>query len=210
MDPDEATPRGEDPTMDERIRDLLREITRLEDELEVALHDQQTEVLFRFEGTRVRFEERIREAHRRLKMGLLPWILDSSVSNLLSAPFIYSLILPFLLLDAWLWMYQAVCFPLYRIPRVRRESYIAIDRHQLAYLNSIEKLNCAYCGYANGLLAYAREIASRTEQYWCPIKHARRVFGTHRRYAGFSDFGDSDDHQARLERYRESSREKRR
>jgi len=33
-----------------------------------------------------------------------------------------------------------------------------MDRHHLAYLNVIEKLNCEYCGYANGVFAYVREI----------------------------------------------------
>lgn len=76
-----------------------------------------------------------------------------------------------------------------------------VDRHRLAYLNIIEKFNCAYCGYASGVLSYAREIASRTEQYWCPIKHAQRAIGTHARYAHFVDYGDASafpDAQARL------------
>jgi hypothetical protein len=61
------------------------------------------------------------------------------------------------------------------------------DRYHLAYLNVLEKLNCAY---ANGLIAYVREIAGRTEQYWCPIKHARRVIGAHSHYAhGTSTLG---------------------
>ena len=67
---------------------------------------------------------------------------------------------------------QAICFRSYRIPRVRRMDYIRLDRSQLAYLNWVETLNCLYCGYANGVAAYVREIAGRTEQYWCPIKHA--------------------------------------
>jgi hypothetical protein len=96
----------------------------------------------------------------------------------------------------------AGCFPVYGIPRVRRRDYLAFDRGQLAYLNAIEKLNCAYCSYANGLLAYVREIASRTEEYWCPIKHARRVLGVHPRYGRFVDYGDGDAYRHDLERLR--------
>jgi hypothetical protein len=66
-----------------------------------------------------------------------------------------------------------------------------MDRHRLAYLNGIEKLNCAYCTYANGLIAYVREVAGRTEQYWCPIRHARRIPAPHRRYAHFFEYGDA-------------------
>jgi hypothetical protein len=70
------------------------------------------------------------------------------------------------------------------------------DRGHLAYLNAIERLNCMYCSYANGVIGYVREIAARTEQYWCPIKHARRVLGTHERYSKFCDYGDVEAFQA--------------
>ena len=88
-------------------------------------------------------------------------------------------------------MYQAVCFPVYGIPKVARKDYLIFDRRYLAYLNGLEKFNCAYCSYANGLIGYVREIASRTEAYWCPIKHARRVVNAHPRYSSFADFGDA-------------------
>ena len=70
--------------------------------------------------------------------------------------------------------------------------YLVFDRHYLPYLNALEKLNCAYCSYANGLIGYVGEIASRTEAYWCPIKHARRMVMTHAHYASFADFGDAE------------------
>ena len=89
------------------------------------------------------------------------------------------MVVPIALIDASFTIYQGLCFPLYGIAHVRRSVYIAaVDRRHLAYLNAIEKLNCVYCGYANGVLAYVREIAGRTEQYWCPIRHAKPVRGT--------------------------------
>ena len=100
---------------------------------------------------------------------------------------IYSLVVPFALLDLFVTIYQRICFPVYGVARVRRGDYLVFDRAYLAYLNPIEKLNCAYCSYANGLVAYVRETASKAEQYWCPIKHARRVVGAHERYISFAD-----------------------
>ena len=125
---------------------------------------------------------------------------------ILTAPVIYALIIPVLLLDVFVAVYQTVCFPVYGIPRVRRSDYLAFDREQLAYLNAIEKLNCGYCAYANGVFAYVREVASRTEQYWCPIKHARRVLGVHSRYGSFVDYGDGDAYRRELERLRAEAR----
>lgn len=81
---------------------------------------------------------------------------------------------------------------MYRVNKVERASYILIDRHHLSYLNSIEKINCVYCGYVAGVIGYAREISARTEQYWCPIKHAHKVLDPNRRYVRYADFGDGE------------------
>jgi hypothetical protein len=89
---------------------------------------------------------------------------------------------------------------------VPRSDFIVIDRHHLAYLNPLEKLNCVYCGYANGVIALAREIGSRTEQYWCPIKHSRPVPNPHSRYVGFVDYGDAEGYQQRKDGLREQTR----
>jgi hypothetical protein len=86
----------------------------------------------------------------------------------------------------------------YGIPRVRRREFIVFDRHYLAYLNAVQKAHCAYCSYANGVLAYVREIIARTEQYWCPIKHARRIEQPHERYHLFADYGDAEGYRRDL------------
>ena len=68
-------------------------------------------------------------------------------------------------------IYHHICFQLYGIELVERSRYIKLDRHKLSKLSPIEKIFCSYCGYGNGVLAYAVEIAGRTEQYWCAVKH---------------------------------------
>lgn len=179
--------------MNEKVRQLLTDIAGLEDELAELIQEQQDQLHYRIEGSKIRFEENLRKIHRELKTGVFPWLRKSELRNVVSAPVIYAMIVPFVLLDLFLFVFQSICFPLYRIPKVRRSEYILLDRHHLGYLNVIEKINCVYCGYADGLLAYARQIVSRTEMYWCPIKHARKVLDPHRRYAKFSDFGAGKD-----------------
>lgn len=190
--------------MNERVHELMTAIRRLEDELAHELHAQQVELLYWFEGRKVRFERSIIAAHRRVKIGVLRWLSASNPRNVLSAPFVYGMIVPFALLDLSISIYQAICFRLYRIPRVRRAAYIVIDRHHLSYLNPVEKLNCVYCGYANGVIALTREVAARTEQYWCPLKHARKILDPHRRYVHFADFGVSDTFHPRIREVREA------
>lgn len=192
--------------MNEKIERLVRQINELEDELKATLLEQQAEIRYRVEGTRIEFEKKIKQTHRQLRVGLFRWLRSSKPRNVLSAPFIYGMILPMTFMDLTLTLYQWVCFRLYRIPRVQRSDYIVIDRHQLAYLNLIEKLNCSYCAYANGLLAYAREITSRTEQYWCPIKHARKMLDPHRRYLYFLPYGDAEDYHLKQRQYRRALR----
>lgn len=124
-------------------------------------------------------------------------------SVIITAPIIYSLIIPLFLLDIFMSIYQAICFPIYKIPKVRRSDYFVFDRLSLDYLNGIQKMNCAYCSYGNGVVAFGREIAARSEQYWCPIKHARKIKGAHKRYPVFMDFGDGEQYREALEDIRE-------
>jgi len=110
-----------------------------------------------------------------------------------TAPAIYGLIIPVLIMDIFVWLYQAVCFPVYQIPKVKRKDYINFKRGKLKHLNWFQRLNCVYCDYANGVMAYAVEVAGRTEWYWCPIKHRDHAKRSHDHYQEFIDYDDGDD-----------------
>ena len=189
--------------MKSRISELLEEIREREEELEEVIKTHEVKFFYRLEGTKIKFEQTIEQAHRQLKVSIFHWLRASTPRNLISAPFIYAMFVPFILLDLSISIYQFICFPLYRIAKVKRRKFIVMDRHHLSYLNSMEKLNCVYCGYVNGLIAYTREISARTEQYWCPIKHAQKVLGPHRRYIRFADFGDSKEYHQHVKRMRD-------
>jgi hypothetical protein len=180
------------------IDDLREHVERLEAALEQEIHEARARWKYRIEAGRVRFERDVHLAHRRFKQSVPAFIRESEPRNLLSAPIIYSLIVPLALADLWITLYQVTCFPIYRIAKVRRGAYVVIDRQHLAYLNGIEKLNCMYCGYANGVLAYIREVAARTEQYWCPIRHAKRIQGAHAHYREFVEYGDAKGYKRQL------------
>lgn len=111
--------------------------------------------------------------------------------HIASMPFIYSMILPAIMMDMCLEIYHRICFPLYGLEFVRRSMYIKIDRHKLSKLNALEKLNCVYCGYVNGLLAYAVEVAARTERYWCGVKHKKedaKLFKSPKHHEDFLEY----------------------
>lgn len=179
-----------------RLRATRREV---EDEIEAQLAAQRERFRYRYQRGRVRFESEMREMHARYRKGLVKYIIGAPLGYVLSAPLIYGLVVPLALLDLAVTIYQQICFRIYGIPLVRRGDHVVIDRQHLAYLNGIEKLNCVYCGYANGMIAYVREVAGRTEQYWCPIKHARRVAGSHDHVETFFDYGDAEAYHSRLQ-----------
>lgn len=184
------------------VEQLIEKIKRLEIELRHELQKKQEEFFYRIDREKVRFEKEVKNQHLLLKKKLRYYLLESSLLNYLTAPVIWSVSFPALVLDLFVSTYQYVCFPVYKIPKVKRSQYIIIDRHALSYLNFIEKINCIYCGYFNGLMAYTQEIASRTEQYWCPIKHARRMGYTHSRYTHFFDYGDGEGYREKVEEVR--------
>ncbi len=184
--------------MKQHIEELLQRIRALEDELEEEYRQQRDERAQK----KAELAEEFARQQRRYKTGLFRFLIRSRFLVILTAPVIYACWVPFLLLDLFVSVYQAICFPIYRIPRVRRSDYIVFDRADLPYLNAIEKFNCFYCSYGNGVAAYTREIAARTEQYWCPIKHARRIKAAHERYPKFFDYGDAEAFQQGLNRLR--------
>jgi hypothetical protein len=151
---------------------------------------------------KVWFSDEIRIEHERLKGSLWRYIRGSRFFVALTSPFIYGCIIPFMILDLFITLYQGFSFPIYGIPKVRRSDYIIFDRGKLCYLNLLERINCAYCSYGNGLMAYVVEIAARTEQHWCPIRHAHRIQYPHDRYQHFLPYGNANAYRAHIEEVR--------
>ncbi len=183
--------------MNNRLTEILEEIRELEKTVQEEMKRREEELNYRVREGRVIFGKEIAEMHKKFSASLFRYIVGAPLLTLLSAPAIYMMILPALLLDLCLFVYQAICFPVYGIPKVRRSDHIVLDRHYLKYLNFIERLNCDYCSYFNGLSSYAAEIAARTEQYWCPIKHASGKI-RNSRYHLFLDYGDAGAYRTKL------------
>jgi hypothetical protein len=182
--------------------ELTRRIKTLEKDLEAAREEMERTFQFRWFRGKVQFEESVLAEHRRLKSSLGRYVLDSGLLTILTAPIIYFGVVPFFLLDLFLGVYQAICFPVYGIPMAKRADYLIFDRGALKYLNLVERINCRYCSYGNGVLAWAREIGARTEQHWCPIKHARRLRELHSRYGHFVEYGNAGQYRDKIDAVR--------
>lgn len=172
----------------ERLQATQREFDR---EVDRLLTESREQFRYSLRYGKVVFAHSARLLHLRHRTGIWQYLRQAPIAYLLSAPLIYGMIVPLAILDISFTLFQQICFRVYGIPQVRRSDYLVIDRHRLAYLNWIEKLNCVYCEYGNQLLEYVREVAGRTEQYWCPIKHARRTLDPHWRTRQFCEYGDA-------------------
>jgi hypothetical protein len=187
-----------------RIDELIEQVHVLEEQVQVEYEARSSDFYSVVDAKRVRFGEQVAALHRGSKTGLWRYMTGASLLSWIVAPVIYLGFLPMALLDVFLYVYQFICFRVYRIQRVVRSDYVILDRGDLPYLNALEQFNCFYCGYANGLMAYASEIAARTEQYFCPIKHARRLVAAHSHYPLFFEYGDAESYRLGLERLRDA------
>jgi len=188
--------------MTTKLETLLDKLKDLESEMVEELQKQEEEFSYAIHKRRVEFEENVIIRHKKYAKRLLNYLKDAQLKHILSAPFIWICIIPVLLVDVTVTLYQWVCFPIYGIPKVQRQDYIVFDRRYLQYLNIIEKINCGYCSYFNGLIGYLQEIGARTEQFWCPIKHARRIKTLHSRYQKFINYGDAEKYRGQIETIR--------
>jgi hypothetical protein len=184
--------------MNEQIVLLISKIGSLEADLEAEIAKNGVEFQFSSVPGHVAFEAQVLQRYKEQKKSLWQYILDARPLAVLSSPFVYALIIPIVLLDLSVCVFQAICFPAFGIQKVRRGDYLVFDHRYLAYLNVLEKLNCAYCSYANGIVAFIREVAARAEQHWCPIKHARRILAAHPYYGEFVDYGDAVAYRRKL------------
>lgn len=187
----------------ERLDDLITRFKQAKQDLETEadrlLNEKREQFRYSLRKGKVVFDREVKRLQRRQRIGSLAYILNAPVVIWLSAPIIYGMLIPLAFLDLTITFYQHICFRIYKIPLVTRSDHIIIDRHRLPYLNTIQKINCVYCGYGNGLIAYAREVLARTEQYWCPIKHAQRIKGAHDRETNFFDYGDAESWKTQLD-----------
>jgi hypothetical protein len=193
--------------MNQKIREIVEQIVKLEDELKVELEKEEIKVPFKIEKGRIWFDSETFQKQKEALIDLYHYIKSSEILYIVTAPVIYAVIIPAIFLDIFVSVYQAINFRVYKIPLVKRSDYIVFDRQYLGYLNFVEKVNCLYCSYFNGLMAYAGEVAARTEQFWCPIKHAKKIAYRHRYYDKFTAYGDTNYHK-KLEALRKELQEK--
>ncbi|MDQ7008966.1 MAG: hypothetical protein Q9M94_01595 [Candidatus Gracilibacteria bacterium] len=178
--------------MKSKINKILEDISSKKEELITEYEKAKEKYGFNIVGKKIIWKSGKETELKRSRKSVWNTIFTAEIREILSIPFIWIMLFPALILDFCLFIYQNTAIRLYKIPLAKRSDYIVFDRKQLAYLNWIQKINCIYCSYINGLFQYSVEVAGRTEKYWCPIKHARKKEGFHDWEKHFADYGDAE------------------
>ena len=188
--------------MSDKIKEMIEEIEAMKVKLGEEIAQQEKDISYEIQNGYVQFEKEVLDKQKENMKNLLAWFRDIPLLHLLASPLVYGMLIPAILFDIILFIYQQVAFRIFKFKFIKRSDYIRFDRQYLGYLNSIEKLNCLYCSYFNGLMQYAAAIAGRTELYFCPIKHAKKVAYEHEYYDAFFRYGEEDEYQKKLEALR--------
>ena len=173
------------------IKALHLQISKLEDQLTKHREKEQEVSDYEVKGRRAIFADTVKQTHKENRTGVIDYMKKLSWKTYLTGSIVYFMIIPFAFLDLSVTIFQKICFWAWEVPKVHRSTFVFIDRHHLEYLNGIEKLYCIFCGYANGVIGFTREVAARTEKFWCPIKHATKVVHAHEHYSDYLDYGDA-------------------
>lgn len=179
--------------MGNTIREILLKIESLNTDLREEYDRLSQKYGFSLQKRKIIFLDEFRKRNATFRFPAWKYVIPTNIRHFFSIPFIYGMIIPTVILDIFLTVYQAFAFRLYRIPLVKRSEYVVFDRRFLDYLNFIQKVNCLYCSYVNGIFAYAVEIGARTERYWCPIKAANKPKFSHGWYKDFADYGNPEE-----------------
>jgi len=188
--------------MSDKIKEIIEEIEAMKVKLGEEIAQQESYISYEIQNGYVKFEKDVLKRQKENMKNLLAWFREVPFLHFLTAPIIYGMVIPAILVDVIIFIYQHVVFRIFKFEFLKRSDYIVFDRHYLGYLNPIEKLNCLYCSYVNGVLQYASEIAARTEFYFCPIKHAKKIVYQHDYYNKYLMYGDEDMYHDKLQELR--------
>ena len=114
--------------MNDKIKEIIEEIEAMKVKLgeEIAQHER--DISYEIQNGYVRFEKEVLDKQKENMKNLLSWFRDIPPLHLLTAPFIYGMVIPAILFDMILFLYQHIIFRIYKFEFVKRSDYILFDR----------------------------------------------------------------------------------
>jgi hypothetical protein len=96
---------------------LTAKLRSVEAEIETELTKRREQLRFRIENRRVVFEQDVKRLHRAIKVRSTRYFIDANPWIVLTAPVIYSLLVPIVLVDLWVWPIRRSAFRRIKFPR---------------------------------------------------------------------------------------------
>jgi hypothetical protein len=118
--------------MSEKIDALLERMRGLEKEIVRELQRKEMEFFYEVRLGKVRFTQEARARHKQMVKRFTTYIRDSRAMIVFTSPVIWACLVPILILDLTMKLYQAICFPIYGIPKVKRRDSSRFNRQTCA------------------------------------------------------------------------------
>ena len=138
---------------------LTEKLRSVQAEIEAELAKRREKLRFHLENRRIVFEKEVLRIHHEIKTRASRYLIDANPLMILTAPVIYSLIVPVGCLISGHGV-SGDLFSGYKIPMAACD-YAGASTATISPISTSSKINCAL-PYANGAIAFAREVASRT------------------------------------------------
>ena len=117
--------------MNEKIKGIIEDMEALEVKLKEEIERHESHISYEIKNGYVRFEEEILKKQKEMMKNLLTYLGEIPLLYLLSSPFVYAMIIPAMLFDLLLFIYQQMIFRIYGFRLVNRSDFIVFDRHYL-------------------------------------------------------------------------------
>ena len=101
--------------MNETVSLLQEKVRNLESQIERELEAHRKKFHYSVTRRRVKFEAAVRTRHKELRVSVFRFLRQSGIMRILSAFVIYIQIVPLVLLDIAVTLFQFICFPIYGI-----------------------------------------------------------------------------------------------
>src|SRR5882724_13146294 len=103
--------------MNPKLDTLLDQVRQLEREMVTEARAMEADVCTKFHEQKIHFTAEAKTRDRHFRLGIPSYLLHSRFLVLLTSPVIWMCVIPIALADLVGTIYQAICFPIYGIPK---------------------------------------------------------------------------------------------
>jgi len=101
--------------MNDKIKEMIEEIEALKLKLGEEIAQQERHITYEIQNGYVQFEKEVLDKQKENMKNLLAWFRDIPLLHLLASPLVYGMLIPAILFDIILFIYQQVAFRIFTL-----------------------------------------------------------------------------------------------